>query len=295
MPEQGFALWYQMEKFVNMKSFKYLALLGFVLIIFRPAQLFGQTLEPEVQEVVRNMSNIQSEYDSGFGFNVVMNNFGFGLGAEYRRVVAPSTEIMASLRMGGLRDASEQTFTDYFFGQQIIPNKYQRAFAFPLLLGIRHRLFTNVIQDDYRFFLSASIGPAASFTYPYFKDNNNNGYREQFTNYFEPVNDILTGWGDGDWHLGGAGEMKIGLDIGDNFSRLNSIEFGYYFYYFPDGLQIMMPNQPVTQFNPQTGREEFVVITDPQTGEQRLELEPFFDDQKFFGSPQITFTFGWLW
>lgn len=277
------------------KLFRSLVLVSLAFITFTPAYLNAQTVEPEVQEVIRNISNIQSEYDSGFGFNVVMNNFGFGVGGEFRRVVAPSTEIMASLRMGGLRDASEQTFTDYFFGQQIIPNKYQRAFAFPLLLGIRHRLFTDIIQEDYRFFLSASIGPVASFSYPYFKDNNNNGYREQFSNYFEPVNDIFSGWNKGDWHLGGTGEMKIGLDIGGNFAKLNSIEFGYYFYYFPDGIQIMMPTQPVTQFNPETGREDFVVITDPETGEQRLELEPFFDAQKFFGSPQITFTFGWLW
>lgn len=273
------------------KSFKYLALLGISILLFSPARITAQTLEPELEKVVRNTSNIQSEYNSGFGFNVVMNNFGFGLGGEYRKVVAPSTELMATLRVGGLRDASEQTFTDYFFGQQIIPNKYQRAFAFPLLLGIRHRLFTNVIQENYRFFVSASLGPVMSFSFPYFEDNNNNGYREQFTNYFEPVNDVLTGWSDGDWHLGGTGEMKIGLDIGGNFAKLNSIEFGYYFYYFPDGIQIMMPNQPATAINPETGRQQFVV--NPDTGE--LELEPFFDSQKFFGSPQITFTFGWLW
>lgn len=278
------------------KLFTYLALFGGLLLISNPAHLYSQPLEPaveepEVEEEIRNISNIQNEYNSGFGFNVVMNNFGFGLGGEYRRVVGPSTELMATMRIGGLRDASEQTFTDYFFGQQIIPNKFQRAFAFPLLLGMRHRLFSNIIQDDYRFFVSASLGPVASFSYPYFNDANNNGYREQFTNYFEEINDIFTGWSDGDWHLGGTGEMKLGLDIGGNFARLNSIEFGYYFYYFPNGIQLMMPNQPRLQFNPETGREQFVV--NPDTGE--LAVEPFFDAQKFFGSPQITFTFGWLW
>lgn len=278
------------------KLFTRCILLGSILLIFSSTQnVYSQQLEPEieepeVEEQIRNISNIQNEYDSGFGFNVVMNNFGFGLGGEYRKVVGPGTELMGTLRIGGLRDASEQTFTDYFFGQQIIPNKYQRAFSFPLLLGMRHRLFSNIIQDDYRFFVSASLGPVLSFSYPYFDDANGNGYREQFTNYFEPINDIFTGWSEGDWHLGGTGEMKIGLDIGGNFARLNSVEFGYYFYYFPDGIQLMMPNQPQVEINQQTGREQFVV--DPETGD--LALEPFFDAQKFFGSPQITFTFGWL-
>lgn len=268
---------------------KNLALLSVVFALLFSSQAFAQTVEPPVEKVVQNISNIQSEYDAGFGFNVAMNNFGFNVGGEYRRVIAPSSEIMASIRLGGLRDASEQTFTDFFFGQQIIPNKYQRAFAFPLLLGMRHRLFTDIIQENYRFFVSASIGPAMAFSYPYFDDANNNGYREQFSNYFEPVNDIFTGWSEGDWHFGGTGELKLALDIGGNFARLNSVEFGYFFYYFPDGIQIMMPNQPVVRRGP-NGQQQFVV---DQNGD--LVLEPNFDAQTFFGSPQITFTFGWLW
>lgn len=283
------------ENNFNMKkSLNFLILSGLFFAILVSNRAIAQTLEPEVQKVVRNISNIQDEYNAGFGFNVVMNNFGFGLGGEYRNIVAPSTELTASLRVGGLRDPSEQTFNDVFFGQQIIPNKYQRAFAFPLLLGIRHRLFSDLIQENYRFFVSASMGPAAAFTYPYFDDANNNGYREQFSTYFEPVNDIFTGWSEGDWHFGGTGELKLALDIGDNFSRLNSVEFGYYFYYFPDGIQLMMPNQPITEVGP-NGQRQFVTITDPDTGEQSLALEPFIDAQTFFGSPQITFTFGWLW
>ncbi len=294
-----------MDKFVYMKkSINHLALIVFSLILILPAQLSAQINEPEVQEVVRNISNIQNEYDSGFGFNVVMNNFGFGLGGEFRKVVAPKTEITASMRIGGLRDASEQTFTDYFFGQQIIPNKYQRAFAFPLLLGMRHRLFSNIIQDDYRFFLSASIGPVASFSYPYFEDVVEDGYRQTGNEYIvideetigrvqpEQINDIFSGWSQGDWHFGGTGEMKIGLDIGKNFTRLSSIEFGYYFYYFPDGIQLMMPNQPVPLQNSQQNTPFTIYQTD-ENGD--FIMREFEDAQKFFGSPQITFTFGWLW
>ncbi len=268
----------------------YLTLFSLLLVFLIPSRGTSQTLEPEVQEIIPNITNIRNQYDSGFGFNIVMNNFGFGLGGEYRTVVAPRTELLASLRATGLRDASEQTFTDVFFGQQIIPNKYQRAFSFPLLLGMRHRLFSDIIQDDYRFFVSASMGPAMAFTYPYFQDVNDNGYREQFQTFYEPVNDIFTGWGKGDWHMGGTGEIKIALDIGSNFSRLNSIEFGYFFYYFPDGIQMMMPYQPKLRESVQPGQSQFII---DENGD--LVLEPFYDAQSFFGSPQITFSFGWLW
>jgi hypothetical protein len=247
----------------------------------------GQIIEPEVERIPRDASALSDHYNRGFGINVVMNNFGFGLGGEYRHIVAPQSELTASLRITGLRDASEQTFTDFFFGQQVIPNKYQRAIAFPLMFGMRQRVFPNSIQDDFRFFVSASMGPAAAFAYPYFDDINNNGYREQFQEFFEPVNDIFTGLSEGDWYLGAAGEFKISLDIGSNFARMNSIEFGYFFYYFPDAIQIMMPNQPVIRTDVRPGESPFIVE------DGQLVLEPFFEPQRFFGSPQITFTFGW--
>ena len=89
--------------------------------------------------------------------------------------------------------------------------------------------------------------------------------------------------------------MKVGLDIGGNFARLNSIEFGYYFYYFPDGVQIMMPNQPVPAENPQQSQFPYETYPEGHPQEGELVMQPFFDAQTFFGSPQITFTFGWLW
>lgn len=254
------------------------------------ATVSAQVVEPEVQRTTRTVSVLNENYGTGFGFGFVMNNFGFGAGGEFRRVIAPQTELTASLRITGLRDASEQTFTDFFWGQQVIPNKYQRALAFPLMLGMRQRIFPGFVQENYRFFVAASMGVAASFAYPYFEDLNDNGYREQFQDYYEPVNDIFSKMGDGSWHWGTAGEVKLGVDIGSNFSRLSSIEFGYYFYYFPNGIQIMMPNQPDLIDNPQPGQNP--IQLDP---DGNILLEPFFDAQSFFGTPQITFTFGWLW
>lgn len=264
-----------------------LCILFFVVTV---QNLSAQIQEPPVKPTPKNINTLQQAYDSGFGIGINMNNFGFGLAGEFRKVIAPHSELAFKFGITGLRDASEQTFTDIFFGQQIIPNKYQRSLAFPVMAGMRQRIFPNVVQDNYRFFVSAMAGGVAAFSYPYFNDINDNGYREQFIDFFEPVNDIFTGWGDGDWHFGGTGELKLGVDIGRNLTRLNSIEFGYYFYYFPDGIQMMMPNQPVLNQNRQPGENPFLVDENND-----LILEPFFSPQKFFGTPQITFTFGWLW
>ncbi len=279
-------------------------LITLLFSLFLINDLKAQVEEPEVIRTQRDVTTLTDKYGSGFGININMNNFGFGVGAEYRRVVASQSEIMLSLGITGLRDESEQTFTDFFFGQQIVPNKFQRGMAFPLMAGFRQRVFSNVVQENYRFFVSASAGPVAAFTYPYFDDVNNNGYRETgneyqiieendeiFIRFAQPerVNDIFSGMGDGDWHWGAAGEIKLGVDIGSNFSRLSSIEFGYYFYYFTDGIQMMQPKQPVIR--QQTGPNQSPYVWE----NGQLVLEDFFEPQKFFGTPQITFTFGWLW
>lgn len=262
-----------------------------VIILLTFSKLgYSQVEEPELREGERIATNLGNLYNKGISFNIVVNNFGLGLGGDFRTVVSPQTEIVATVRFAGLRDVTEQTFTDIFFGQQVVPNKYQRAFAFPMLLGLRHRLFGDRVQDNYRFFISAMGGPVATFAYPYFEDANENGYREQFQNYFEPVNDIFTGWSEGDWHWGAAGEVKLGMDVGSNFSRLTSVEFGYYFNYFPDGVQIMQPTQPDLRENVAPGESPFQFDS-----EGELILEPFYEAQKWFGTPQITLTFGRLW
>lgn len=265
-------------------------LTGFILLLLTAQLGYSQVQEPEIREEERVATDLRDLYGSGISFNIAVNNFGIALGGDYRRVLSSQSELVATFRITGLRDVTEQTFTDIFFGQQVVPNKFQRAFAFPMVIGLRNRLFGDRVQDNYRFFISATGGPVAAFSYPYFDDINNNGYREQFRNFFEPVNDVFSGWGEGEWHLGAAGEVKLGMDVGSNFSRLTSIEFGYYFNYFPDGIQMMQPNQPDLRENVAPGESPF------QFNEQgELLLEPFFDAQKWFGTPQITLTFGRLW
>ncbi|MEX2602012.1 MAG: hypothetical protein WD355_10205 [Balneolaceae bacterium] len=265
--------------------------------------LYAQIQEPEVVEIESARTPLSEGYKSGIGFNTVINNFGFGVGVEFRRVLSSRLEGFGTLRLTGLRDVREQTFTDIFFGQQTIPNKYQRAFAFPLTFGVRQRLFADRVQDDFRFYASLAAGPVLTYSYPYFNDSNENGFREndeiyRWFGYFEETNDVFTGMGSGDWHLGLAGEFKISLDVGDNFSRLTSIQFGYLFYYFNDGVQMMQPNQPVTR-RPTTEDpipfERRPEGCGPLGSDCELVTETFFSPQTFFGTPQISLVFGRMW
>src|SRR5699024_6485137 len=109
-------------------------------------------------------------YSSDIGFGVVLNNFGFGVGGHYNKVISDYTELYFRTGITGIRDVSEQTFQSFFTGNRTIPNKYKRAFGFPFLFGLQHRILPRAITDNFRLFVGAGLGPAMAFTYPYLDD-----------------------------------------------------------------------------------------------------------------------------
>jgi len=269
-----------------LKARYYSLLVIFLLLGFAANTAYAQLEEPEVVELPDPKTPLSEGYQNSLGFDVFINNFGFGIGGTYGRVVGPYTELTFRTGITGIRDASEQNFQSFITGQQIVPNKYKRAFGFPFMVGMKQRLFARHIDDNLRFFVSGAAGPAMAFTYPYVDDRNQDGFRtfrltdQGFLLPVEQVNDFFTGWKDGETHWGYSGEIKIGVDLGSSFSSRTTIEFGYFFYYFKDGLQIMEPRKPT--------------VYDTSDGFPAGSTE-FFDAQKYFGTPQIKFTFGGMW
>ena len=268
-----------------MKKLFLLSLAIFALLL--PSSVLAQFGEPEIRkkEVPKNLYD--EGYKAGFGFIFGANDFGFGVGGQYRRVLSRYTEAHLSFKISGLKDPREQVFIDYFFGTKTIPNKYKRVVSFPITLGMKKRVLAEEVSDNFRFFGSFSGGPVFAFSYPYFNDRNRNGFREnnpQAYDTFERPNDILTGWSDGDWHLGLTGSAEIGIDFNANFANLQSFMFGYNFYYFDQGLQILEPSQPQLD---DTGNPRY------ENGE--LQITNNYAPKKLYGSAQISFVFGWMW
>ena len=223
-----------------------------------------ERFEPEVLPIDPPITYSDVDYRNGLGFSIQLHNFGAGIGGQYRRVLGPLTEGLFEFHLTSLRDASEQSFTNYW-GQQIISNKYNRILNAPMMAGVKHRLFPEALSDNFRVYIQGVAGPTVAFVYPYFTDTGL-GYRQQN----QPPNDIFQGWGDGHFTWGTAGHLSLGVDFGDSFSRIQSINFGYYFHYFADGIQVMEPNSPIP------GNDGF-------------------DPIKFFGSAKVSFVFGGMW
>ena len=215
----------------------------------------------------------------GFSFN--LNDFGFGVGMQYRIGLHSYTEALINFKITGLRDPREQTHIDTYFGNRTIASKYQRVITFPTTIGLKRRLFASQITDNFRVHTSISLGPSYALTIPYFRDFNENGYREDdYRRYnldVEPINDIFQGWNEAKSEFGWTGEVLLGIDFGENFGRIQTIQIGYNFYYFRQGLQILEPKKPVFDVD---GNSYFVNAN---------------DKVNYFGSAQITFVIGWMY
>lgn len=263
-------------------------LVALVLALFSVPEATAQLQEPEVIDVEQPRTLYGEGLRSGLAVNAVVNNFGIGMLGQYSRVVSPFTELTLTAGITGIRDVREQSFQNFFTGRRTVPNKYNRALGFPIMVGVKQRMFARHIADNFRVFISTAAGPAMSFVYPYFNDIDDNGLRNVVelpngVRQAEPLYDFFTGWDQGETKWGLSAEFKIGIDFGDNFSNLTRVEFGYFFYYFDQGIQMMEPH-----------RGGIMRAFDAQ-GEPIPFNQTFYDAQKFFGTPQITITFGTMW
>lgn len=264
------------------------AVLLIIFSLFLTDQAFAQFGEPEVEDKVNPRSLFNEGYKTGFGFNFSLSDFGFGAGGQFRFGLAEYTEATITLKANALKDPTEQTFVSYYFGGRIIPEKYKRAVAVPLLFGLKKRFYAREISDNFRLFGSLSAGPVFVWTTPYFRDVNDNGFREndsRIYNFEEPIYDIFQGWKNSETHWGVGGELLVGIDFGDNFANLSSVQFGYTMNYFRNGIQILQPYE--ADLNS--------IIVDEQGFVIDYEVIPSNKPRKYFGSAQISFVFGWMW
>ncbi|MCG8374366.1 MAG: hypothetical protein MI700_12565 [Balneolales bacterium] len=275
---------------------RYLFAVASLIVLLNVHSVTAQYGEPALQTIEQPLNLFDEGYKTGVGFSFGLNDFGFGAGVQFRKGLSPYTEGILSFEIAGLRDPSEQTFIDYTFGNRTIASKYQRVIALPLSVGLKRRIFAPYISDNFRLHTSMSLGPTMAVVLPYFDDINGNNYREVFEfitigeaggYYTEPVYDIFQGWDQATTEFGWNGEIVFGVDFGENFARLQSFQFGYSFYYFQNGIQIMEPQQPLRDING--------LILDANADGLADFYERTNDDVNYFGSAQITFIIGWMW
>ncbi len=181
------------------------------------------------------LDSTQGRYGTGGGLAISLNDSGFGLGGLYRAQLGPATSGLIELSIGVAKDAREQQFFIGVFGDTVTPFKRNYALMSPIHVGVEQRIFANQIEDNFRPYVQISAGPTIGYQWPYFKDVNENGLREQG----EPLNGLLGGFGKGQLRLGAGGTLALGAYFGRSRRTAQGVRVGYTANYFFEELDLL--------------------------------------------------------
>jgi hypothetical protein len=90
--------------------------------------------------------------NNSFGFAGVINDYGFGLGLYYRRILTSDFSVLATFDFGIGKGPKEFGLFDEV--------KINRIYVMPLMASLQYRLLGSVLGEGLRPYLTAGIGPA---------------------------------------------------------------------------------------------------------------------------------------
>lgn len=227
------------------------------IALFAGPALGQNSEDPASEPATETAAEAGNTYGSGVGFQILLSNSGFGLGAYYYRAITSSTSFMSEISIGAGKDERESKF--FRFGSSYIPYKANYMLMMPVHAGVIHRLFSNVIADNFRPYVQATAGPTLGWEYPYFEDLNGN---EQYDSRDERTFDSIGAIPKGEFRFGLGGMVALGAHFGLSKRVTQGVRIGYSFTHFFQGIQLLEPQVQEAQRN--------------------------------FGTPTITLTFGKL-
>ncbi len=146
---------------------------------------------------------------NSWGVDIMFGEGGFGLGTFYRRSLSKEITGFIDFSISETKDDREMTYIDYF-GNQFTPGKVNRAFLFPVNLGIQYRLFTESLTENLRPYITVGAGPAILLSTPYEPD------------FFKSFNEAKG-------HFAVGGYIGFGANIGSSKSNLIGLNVRYYY------------------------------------------------------------------
>ena len=178
------------------------------------AQKIGEFAPEKPPEVFPNNS---------WGIDIMFGEGGFGLGTFYRRSLSQNITGFIDFSISETKDDREVTYVDYF-GNQYTPDKVNRAFLFPVNLGIQYRIFSESLTENLSPYITVGVGPAIILTTPYDQE-------------------FFKSFGDAKAHYAIGGYIGLGTNIGVSKSNLIGLNARYYYtQILGDGIELMTNN-----------------------------------------------------
>ncbi len=128
---------------------------GDTLFVFEPARPLIDS-----QSVLR-------EYKDAYGFDLLFSNSGFGVGGFYQHNYSENFAGFVNLGITGSRKSDEFEQYDQSAQDYLVPDKVNRLYTFPLMVGVRYRLLDEVLVDNFRPYFNLGAGPSMIIALPY--------------------------------------------------------------------------------------------------------------------------------
>lgn len=166
-----------------------------------------------------------TQVDDLFGIDVLFSNSGFGAGGFYQRKVSSNLSLFVNLGVTGSRTKDELDLWDGY--EYRVPNKVNRLYTFPLMFGLRQRLFAERLSDEFRPFLNAGVGPSLVLALPY-----------QYS-FFSSFSHAAT-------RVTGGGFVGLGADFGES-NPVIGVNLRYYIIPISPGIE-SLKDEPIKDF-----------------------------------------------
>ncbi|MGC8652749.1 MAG: hypothetical protein ACP5US_02030 [Candidatus Kryptoniota bacterium] len=163
------------------------------------------------------------------GLDIMLGNSGFGLGGFYKHEINQDLSWTFSISVSEAKASNEVDYINRSTGETYTPNKVNRIFVVPAIIGLQYRLFRNSLTDSFRPYVFAGAGPDLIYSTPY--------DREFFNSFVY-----------GKSHYGFGAYIGAGAYFGLDPSSLVGVSVRYYVLPLKHGIESLQ-NEPMANFN----------------------------------------------
>ena len=166
---------------------------------------------------------------------ILLTEDGLGVGGAGRTALSPDLSFVFEASLGAARDAREQQFFTGLFGETVTPFKRNYVALVPLHAGLERRLLRRQVEDNFRPFVVATLGPTLAVQWPYFDDRDADGVRADD----EERLGVLGGLDRARLRLGVGGTLAVGVAVGSTTRTAQSLRFGVSGHAFPGQIDLL--------------------------------------------------------
>jgi opacity protein-like surface antigen len=185
------------------------------LFVFEPARPLIDSL------------GVLTEASDVYGFDLLFSNSGFGAGGFYQHNYSQRLAGFIDLGITGSRKTDEFDQYDASRRDWRVPGKVNRLYTLPLTIGLRYRVFDEVLVDNFRPYINAGVGPSMIVALPY-----------QY--------EFFSSFGHAKFAFTAGGFVGIGAEIGGSRPVLG-VNLRYFYIPLKPGLE-SIENDPITDF-----------------------------------------------